>query len=158
MLETYFLLHNIYGNRRLAFFENRKTQFTCCIFLRAVICRCCFSFRDLVFIRLAVNCEIAFYIHGRHLRRPFQFVIYCHLTLCNNRWTYLRSTSLPVHFSILSLLKKYYVYEITLWSVCLSPISLLGNGSVNTFLQHRVHTKNCWRRHFLCGPCRKKGK
>jgi hypothetical protein len=34
-------------------------------------------------------------------------------------------------------------------------LSLLGNGSVNTFPQQ---TKNCWRRRFICGMCRIKGK
>jgi hypothetical protein len=72
----------------------------------------------------------------------------------------LRSTSLPIHFSLLARFKKKwkYAYEITLWSVCVSPLSLLGNGSVNTFLRHRIHTKNCWTPRFLCGPCRIKGK
>jgi hypothetical protein len=38
-------------------------------------------------------------------------------------------------------------------SMCI-PISLLGNGSVNTFPLQQIHdTKNCWTHPFLCGPC-----
>jgi hypothetical protein len=37
------------------------------------------------------------------------------------------------------------------------PLSLLGNGSVKTLPLQGICTqqkKNCWRRRFLCGPCR----
>jgi hypothetical protein len=39
------------------------------------------------------------------------------------------------------------------------PLSLLGNGSVETILRQRINTqqqKNCWTRCFQCGPCRMK--
>jgi hypothetical protein len=44
-------------------------------------------------------------------------------------------------------------------SVFVSPLSLLGNGSLNTFPLQQIHQtkKNCWRRRFRCGPCRIKG-
>jgi hypothetical protein len=40
----------------------------------------------------------------------------------------------------------------------ISPLSLLGNSSVNTFLLQRIHTQqqNSWTRCFLFGPCRNK--
>jgi hypothetical protein len=42
--------------------------------------------------------------------------------------------------------------------VCLCiPLTLLGNGSVETLSRYRIHTqqkKNCWTRRFQCGPCR----
>jgi hypothetical protein len=44
-------------------------------------------------------------------------------------------------------------------SSCVFILSLLGNGSVNTFPRNE-HTQkyiNFWTRHFLCGPCRIKG-
>jgi hypothetical protein len=42
-------------------------------------------------------------------------------------------------------------------SACVSPVSLLDNGSVYTFPRQRIHeTNNCWTRRFLCGPCRMK--
>jgi hypothetical protein len=37
------------------------------------------------------------------------------------------------------------------------PVSLLGNGSVETLPRQRIHTqkyKNCWTLSFQCGPCR----
>jgi hypothetical protein len=38
-------------------------------------------------------------------------------------------------------------------SVCVSLLSLLGNGTVNTFpLQRTQATKNYWILHFLCSP------
>jgi hypothetical protein len=40
--------------------------------------------------------------------------------------------------------------------VFLSPITLLGKGSLNKFSRQRIHTqkyKNCWTRCFLCVPC-----
>jgi hypothetical protein len=47
-------------------------------------------------------------------------------------------------------------------SVCVFPVSLLGNGSVKTLQRQRIHTQqynNCWTRFFyLWGPCRIKGK
>jgi hypothetical protein len=43
-------------------------------------------------------------------------------------------------------------------SACVSPVSLLDNGSVYTFPRQRIYeTKNCWTRRLLCGPCRIKG-
>jgi hypothetical protein len=44
-------------------------------------------------------------------------------------------------------------------SVCVSPLSLLHNGSVNTFPRQLIHEtrKNFWTRRFLCGPCCIKG-
>jgi hypothetical protein len=46
-------------------------------------------------------------------------------------------------------------------SVCLYvyPLSLLGNGLVETLTLQRILTqqwKNCWTIRFLCGPCRVK--
>jgi hypothetical protein len=40
-------------------------------------------------------------------------------------------------------------------SICI-PLTLLGNGSVNTFPRQRIHINNgmnCWTWHFICGPC-----
>jgi hypothetical protein len=40
-------------------------------------------------------------------------------------------------------------------SVCVSPLSLLCNGSINTFRRQRTHAqqqKNSWTRRFLCDP------
>jgi hypothetical protein len=39
--------------------------------------------------------------------------------------------------------------------VCITPVSLLCNGSVNMFSRQRIHAtmKNCRTRRFLCGSC-----
>jgi hypothetical protein len=40
-------------------------------------------------------------------------------------------------------------------SVCVSPLSPPGNGSVYTSPRQRIHkTKNCWMHRVLFGPCR----
>jgi hypothetical protein len=45
-------------------------------------------------------------------------------------------------------------------SICVSPLLLLHNSSVNMFPQQQIHMQqlNCWIHHLLCSPCLIKGK
>jgi hypothetical protein len=47
----------------------------------------------------------------------------------------------------------YFINPISL-CVCVSPLSLIGNGSLNSFLWWGIHKtkKNCWTCHFLWDP------
>jgi hypothetical protein len=63
-----------------------------------------------------------------------------------------RGNIAPNNFSIVSPLSLF---------VCVSPLSLLGNGFVNTLPWQWIHMlqqKNCWICHFLCSLCHTKGK
>jgi hypothetical protein len=49
-----------------------------------------------------------------------------------------------------------YAYVISFLPVSVSPLTLLGNGSINTFPRQRIHKqqqKNCWKRRYLYFAC-----
>jgi hypothetical protein len=114
-----------------------------------------------VFMKLGVYIMAAEPISTAYFINPFHLFVclYVYPTIVARQWPLntfplqrIHATEEIIGYGLFYTIR--IVSKESLWVWLRIPLLLLGNGSVNI----PAVMKNYWRSHFLCGPCRIKGK